>query len=366
MSKYRLDMRSDIHSVPTDEMRQAMAQAEVGGDALKGEDAAVNELEATAAVMFRKDAALLVCSGTTGNLVSLLALCERGSVIIADPWTHIVSSEMNGFERLAGCNVVPIETDGILTGDMVRQCLGSHSLMGRHQVVICVENTHGLRGGIAWGPDVMRGLTSVACEHGLKLHIDGARIFNASAATGASVADLTAGADTVQVCLAKGLGAPCGSLILGSADVIDRARQYRQMLGGGIHKAGIYAAAGLVALRRMPQMIAEDHRRARRLADLIASLPCLRLAHPVQTNIVDVAFESQAVDGRALVQAAARRDIGIAGPWTGPWGGWLRLVTHYGISDADIEETAASLSEVLRDCFKETALAGEPPVAPRK
>jgi threonine aldolase len=328
-------------------MRQAMADAEVGGDALAGEDAGVRELEEAAATLFDKEAALLVCSGTMGNLVSLLAISQPGFMLIADPFTHIVSSEMRGFCRVARCTTIPVETDGILTGARVRECLNCHGVDNKIAAVICVENMHGLRGGIPWGPEVTADLIRVARERGLTLHIDGARIFNAAAATGATVAQLTAGADTVQVCLSKGLGAPIGSLILGTRQVIARARDCRQMLGGGMHKAGVIAAAGLVALREGPARIPDDHRRAKRLAALLADQSALVSATPVYTNIIDLLFDPHVLDGPRLVTLAAEQGLGIAGPWNASRGGWIRLVTHSEVTDADIEEAARVLLEVL-------------------
>ncbi|HUW83586.1 MAG TPA: GntG family PLP-dependent aldolase [Phycisphaerae bacterium] len=348
MGKYRIDLRSDIHTEPTPAMRRAMAEAEVGGDALRGEDTNVAALEEACAAMFGKETALFVASGTMGNLVSLLAISQPGGAIIADPWTHIVSSEGGGFERLAGCRLIPIETNGVLAGGMVRERLRNCDI-GHRAGVICVENTHSFRGGVAWGEDVLADLVTVAREYELRLHIDGARIFNAAVASGTSVADLTDGADTVQVCLSKGLGAPFGSLVLGSQEVIDRAREYRQMLGGGIHKGGAMAAAGLVALREMPSRLSEDHRRAKQLAGLVAEMPPLRLAHRVQTNIIDIAFDGELVDGQKFVGYAAEHGVGVAGPWRAPWGEWIRLMTHYGVDDGDVVEAGAVLGEALKE-----------------
>jgi threonine aldolase len=205
-------------------------------------------------------------------------------------------------------------------------------------------------------------LAAVAREYGLALHIDGARIFNAAAATGATVAQLTAGADTVQVCLAKGLGAPMGSLVLGTQEVIAQAKDWRQMLGGGVHKAGIMAAAGLVALRESPARIPEDHRRANRLGTLLADQSALVLATPVRTNIVDLLFDPHKLDGKALVALAAQEGLGITGPWQAPRGGWIRLVTHGDITDTDIEEAARVLGEAVRQAraLRGSVLPSEP------
>ena len=349
LNKYKIDLRSDIHNAPTEEMRRAMADAEVGGDALADEDPAVLELEDACAGLFEREDALFVCSGTMGNIVSLLTISSPGCALIADPYTHIVSSEMKGFERLAGCRLVAIETDGVLTGEMVcHRLLPCHS-EGQTPAVICVENTHALRGGIPWGADVAADLAKVACEHSLKLHVDGARIFNAAVAMGQTVADLTAGADTVQVCLSKGLGAPFGSLVVGSKSIIARVREFRRMLGGGMHKPGIMAAAGLVALRNMPSRIPDDHRRATRLGSLLEGQEGISLTYPVHTNIIDLLLDPERVDGKRLVARCAQRGLGITGPWDAPSGQWLRLVTCHEISDGDIEAAALIVAEALRE-----------------
>ncbi len=349
LNKYKIDLRSDIHNRPTEEMRRAMADAEVGGDALADEDPVVLELEETCAALFEREDALFVCSGTMGNIVSLLTISRPGCALIADPYTHIISSEVNGFERLAGCRLVPIETDGVLTGEMVHQRLLPCYSDGQTPAVICVENTHALRGGMPWGADVAANLARVAREHGLKLHVDGARIFNAAVAMGQTVADLTAGADTVQVCLSKGLGAPFGSLVVGSKGVIARAREFRRMLGGGMHKPGIMAAAGLVALRDMPSRTPDDHRRATRLGSLLEEQEGISLAYPVYTNIIDLLLDPERVDGKGLVARCAQRGLGITGPWDAPSGQWLRLVTCHEISDDDVETAALIVADALRE-----------------
>ncbi|MCC7409924.1 MAG: hypothetical protein IT442_17790, partial [Phycisphaeraceae bacterium] len=181
-SRYRIDLRSDIHSAPTPVMRQAMAQASVGGDALAGEDACLAELEQTAAEMFKREAALFVCSGTMGNLVSLLTISRPGDVLIGDPYSHVFSSEQDGFRRLAECTSADLETDGVLTAEHVRQGVMARGLARRGAAVICTENAHALRGGVPWGADVTAGLVELASEQGWRLHVDGARIFHAAVA----------------------------------------------------------------------------------------------------------------------------------------------------------------------------------------
>lgn len=346
MSKYRIDLSSDIHTTPTPRMHQAMAEARVGGDALEGEDPAVLELEWTAADMFKKEAALFVCSGTMGNLVSLLTISRPGDVLIGDPYTHIFSSERDGYRRLAGCTLAAVETDGVLTPEHILQVVMARGLARRGAAAICTENTQALRGGVPWGADVTAGLVELAREQGWRLHVDGARIFNAAVALKTSVADLVSGVDTVQTCLAKGLGAPVGSLILGTHAVIAKAREHRQMLGGGLHKPGIMAAAGLVALREAPARLVDDHRRAKQLGQRLTRIDAFTLAHPVYTNIVDLIFSPDAVDGQQLVARAGECGVGVAGPWTCSWGQSIRLVTHHDISDADIEDAVHVIEQV--------------------
>ena len=347
MPTFHIDLRSDIRTVPTPAMRRAMAEARVCGDVVATEDFATTELEETCAGMFGREAGLFVCSGTMGNLVSLLTLSRPGFTLIGDPYTHIISSELKGFERLAGCTAALVETDGVLTADMVRRCLAQNAIADG-SAMICAENTHALRNGKAWGSDITAGLVTVAGEHKLKLHIDGARIFNAAVATGESVASLTQGADTVQLCLSKGLGAPMGSVIVGTKETIARARQLRQMVGGCVHKSGIMAAAALVGLRETPSLMPEDHRRAKRLGDLLAQQKPLRLDYPVYTNIVHLFFDSQEMDGEKFVALLAQQGIGVTGPWNSPNGQWLRLVTHYGITDEDIETVAIAVADAVK------------------
>lgn len=347
MAKFHVDLRSDIRTVPTPAMRRAMAEAQVCGDVVATEDFATTELEETCAGLFEREAGLFVCSGTMGNLVSILTLTHPGFTLIADPYTHIISSELKGFERLAGCTAALVETDGVLTADMVRQCLAQHAIADG-SAVICAENTHALRNGKAWDSHITAGLADVAREHKLKLHIDGARIFNAAVATGESVARLTEGADTVQLCMSKGLGAPMGSVIVGAKETIARARELRRMVGGGVHKSGIMAAAALAGLRETPPRLPEDHRRAKRLGELLAQLPPLRLPYPVYTNIVHVFFDKEAMDGKKFVALLAGQGIGVTGPWNSPQGQWLRFVTHYGITDADIETVAIAVADAVK------------------
>ena len=336
---FRIELRSDTQTTPTEEMREAMARAVVGDD-LGGEDPTVRELEGLAAEIFGKEAALFVTSGTMGNLVSLLTLSRRGDTLLVDPESHVTLAEAGGFAALAGCSVIPIQTPGWLTPEDIEPHLGPLTTHSLNPAVIWTENTHNRRGGVAWGPAVMQELSSLAMQHGLRLHIDGARIFNAAAALDVPVSALADGADTVQFCLSKGLGAPFGSMVVGSTDLVERARRTRQLVGGGMRQAGVMAAAGLLALREGPGRLADDHRRAKQLGDVIDDLPGLRLISPVYTNLIFVTWNPDVLNLEVFVEEAAKRGVGVGGAR----GDMFRLVTHHQVSDADIDEATDVLA----------------------
>ncbi len=339
MPPFRIELRSDTQTTPTQEMREAMARAEVGDD-LGGEDPTVRDLEALAADLFEREAALFVTSGTMGNIVSLLTHTTPGQAILVDPESHVALAEAGGYARLGGCSLIPIESPGHLTAADLEPHLGPVTTHSLQPGLVWTENTHNRRGGVAWGPDVMRELAALAAAHGLRLHVDGARIFNAAAAVGVPVAELTRGADTVQFCLSKGLGAPFGSLIVGSAEVIGRARRTRQMVGGGMRQAGVMAAPGLIALRDGPGRMADDHRRARQLGGVVDDLPGLRLVSPVFTNLIFVTWNPDELDITTFVAEATARGVGVGMPR----GDTFRLVTHHQVGDAELEEAADVLA----------------------
>ncbi len=334
MPNYRIELRSDTRTVPTPEMREAMARCAVG-DEISHDDPTVNELEDLAAELFGKEAALLVTSGTMGNIVSLLTLSERGQAVICDPASHVAIGEAGGFASIAGCALIPVVTDGVLSADLVRAVVEPVTTHSMAPAVVWTENTHNRRGGVAWGPDVMTELAALASEFDLSIHIDGARIFNAAAAIDAGVDEIAHGADTVQFCLSKGLGAPFGSMIVGSRDLITSARRVRQMVGGGMRQAGVVAAAGIVALRDGPRLLAGDHRRAQRIAEVLEDVEGIGLEYPVRTNMVFLELDPAMLDAHRFVAAAARQGVGIGDARPG---GIVRLVTHHQIDDADIEE----------------------------
>jgi len=333
----RIDLRSDTVTVPTPAMRQAMASAEVGDDVF-GDDPTVNRLEALAAEMTGKEAAVFVASGTMGNLASLLAHAGRGRDVILGDESHIYHYENGGASALGGLVFRPVRTsaDGTLPLDALRAAihLPAHNYHFYHYTrpgVICLENTHNRCGGRIVPSEYFAEVAAIAAEHRLPVHLDGARLFNAAVATGRPVTDWTRHVSSVQLCLSKGLSAPVGSLICGSAAFVDEARRMRKILGGGMRQAGVIAAPGIIALTEMVGRLADDHRHARILADGVAALPGVVLDPPdVDTNIV--VFRMPGVTAaEAYVDALEREGVLVSNFG----GGRLRVVTHDGISEAD-------------------------------
>jgi threonine aldolase len=341
----RIDLRSDTLTQPTPAMRRAMAEAVVGDDVF-GEDPTVNALEALAAARLGKEAALFVTSGTPGNLASLLAHCGRGDEVIMGDQSHTFLYEQGGSAALGGIHPRPIpnQPDGTLRLEDIAAAIRSDNPHFPISRLVCLENTHNRCSGACLTPDYTAAVADLAHRHGLKLHLDGARIFNAAVALGVDVRELVGPADSVTFCLSKGLAAPVGSVICGPADFIQRARRARKVLGGGMRQAGILAAAGIVALNEMVERLADDHAHARLLAEGIADLPGIRLdLARVQTNIVIFALEHPRLTPVALVEALRHREVGILAIG----GNQLRAVTHYGIAREHIEEAIAAFRAIL-------------------
>ncbi|MFZ2489408.1 MAG: low-specificity L-threonine aldolase [Anaerolineae bacterium] len=342
-----IDLRSDTVTKPTSAMRQAMYDAEVGDDVL-GDDPTVKRLEALAAERLGKEAGLFVASGTMGNLVSLLAQCHRGDEIILGDQAHIYIYEAGGSAAVGGLHprIVPNRADGTLDLAQVEAVIRDANIHFPHTRLLALENTHNRCGGAALPVAYMDAASQLARRHGLRLHLDGARIFNAAIALGVDVQDLARGCDSVSVCLSKGLAAPVGSVIVGSADFIAEARRQRKMLGGGMRQSGVLAAAGIVALTQMVDRLADDHAHARLLAEGIAGLPGILLdPASVQTDIV--IFELHRAD---LTPQQLAAQLAARGIWLLTLGGQrLRAVTHYHITRADIEQTVAAFAEILDD-----------------
>ncbi|CCO08615.1 low-specificity L-threonine aldolase [Desulforamulus hydrothermalis] len=337
-----VDLRSDTVTLPTEEMRTAMAGAKVGDD-VYGEDPTVKELEATAASLVGKEAALFVPSGTMGNQLAVLTHTERGDEVILDSEAHIYCYEVGAPALLAGVQLRPVSRLLSEQGPSVlRQALRPADLHFPRTSLVCLENTFNRGGGTVLSPRVMAEIYDLARQQGLRVHLDGARIFNAAVALNVDVKVFTCCCDSLMFCLSKGLAAPVGSLLAGSRDFIQRARKYRKALGGGMRQAGVLAAAGLVALK-MVDRLAEDHSHARRLAEGMARLPGLKVdLARVQTNIV-VAEVPAPGTAAHLVSELHRRGIKCAA--FGP--GTIRLVTHKDVSAADIDYTLQVMAEIL-------------------
>lgn len=341
----QVDLRSDTVTLPSPAMREAMYRAELGDDVF-GEDPTVNRLQEMAAERLGKEAALLVVSGTMGNLVSLLTHCGRGDEVILGHWSHIFLNEQGGMSALGGIHphTIPNQPDGSLDPADVEAAIRAPNVHYPRSRLVCLENTHNRCYGAALTAEQTASVAAVAHRHGLKVHLDGARIFNAAIALGVEAKTLAAEADSVQFCLSKGLAAPVGSLICGSADFIAEARRNRKVVGGGMRQAGIIAAAGIVALEQMVDRLAEDHVNARILAEGIAEAKGLQIElHRVQTNIIYFDVTSPRLTAADLVKRLAAEGVKVLP--TGPRR--IRAVTHYGIEREDVEYAAGVIRRTM-------------------
>ncbi|HEY7295573.1 MAG TPA: low-specificity L-threonine aldolase [Dehalococcoidia bacterium] len=338
-----IDLRSDTVTLPSPAMRAAMASADLGDD-VYGEDPTINRLERRAAELLGKEDALFVASGTMGNLVALLTHCGRGDEAIVGSQAHMLHYEVAGAAGLGGIQLRAAQNDarGRLDPDEVRSLIRGENVHNPSTALVCLENTHNRCGGAALSAQDIDGVAAVAHEHGCALHIDGARIFNAAVALGTPAAELARSADSIGFCLSKGLAAPVGSLLCGSGAFVGRARKMRKMVGGGMRQAGVLAAAGLIALDEMIGRLAEDHANARRLAEGLAKLPGVRLdPASIETNIV--IFQLDGLSATEFV-AAARR-AGVLAGGSGPDS--VRMVTHYGIGTAEIDQALERVAAAL-------------------
>jgi threonine aldolase len=340
-----VDLRSDTLTTPTPEMREAMARAPVGDD-VWGEDPTVLRLEAMAAERVGKEAGLYVTSGTQGNLISVLAQSQPGQEVILDLDSHIYNYEVGGAPLIGGVQMRPIQTArGFLTAAQVTEAVRPPNIHLSVSALVCLENTHNRHGGTCCAPEAIEAVARAAHEHGLRVHLDGARLFNAAVALRRDAREFARDVDSVTFCLSKGLAAPVGSVVCGSADFVARARRWRKMLGGGMRQAGVIAAAGLVALERMVDRLAEDHANARALAGALAGLPGLAIdLATVQTNIVIVRVEGPAGATRTaeLVRGCAERKVKVhaIGPTS------IRCVTHKDVDADDIGRAVDAVREI--------------------
>jgi threonine aldolase len=341
-----VDLRSDTLTRPTAAMRQAMADAPVGDDVF-GEDPTVNRLEEMAAEKMGKPAALFVTSGTMGNLVSQLAHCGRGDEMILGSLSHTFFFEQGGSAAVGGIHphTIANRADGTLAPDEIRAAVRADNIHFPRSRLIVLENTHNLCGGHPLEAAYMEAVGDIAAEHGLKLHVDGARIFNAAAALGVNAASLVARADSVSFCLSKGLAAPVGSVVCGATDFIAEARRARKVLGGGMRQAGVLAAAGIVALNEMVDRLADDHANARKLAQGLARMPGLSIdpSH-IKTNLVYFGVNHDELTVEQLVARLEEKGARML-----PVGaGRIRAVTHYHITADDIAYVLEVFSKILK------------------
>lgn len=341
-----IDLRSDTVSKPTPAMREAMYRAEVGDD-VYGEDPSVNRLEEMSAERLEKEAGLFLPSGTMGNLTAILAHCQRGEEALMGHLGHTFLFEVGGISALGGifAHTLPNQPDGSLRLEDIRDAIRGSDIHQPVSRLLILENTHNRCGGVVLSAEYTRAAGDLIHEHGLKLHLDGARIFNAAAALKISVVELTAPADSVTFCLSKGLCAPVGAVLCGSADFITRARKIRKMLGGGMRQAGILAAAGIIALEEMTDRLEEDHRRAQQLAAGLSQIDHLNLTYGMPaTNMVFVSLVESVRKTEKEIAGYLEREgirVGITGPQS------FRLVTHYWIDDNAVERTIIAFKEAL-------------------
>ncbi len=338
-----IDLRSDTITHPTPEMRRAMFEAEVGDDVF-GEDPTVNRLEALAAAKMGKEAGLFITSGTQGNLVAVLTHTRPGDEIILGDEAHILWYEVSGAATIGGVNMrtVPNDRDGRMEPGDIKRVIREQDIHCPRSTLLCLENTHNRCGGAVLTKEYMNEVCNVAHSRGLKVHLDGARIFNAAVALGLPAASLCENVDSVSLCLSKGLSAPVGSLVCGSEEFIDRARKFRKMLGGGMRQAGVIAAAGIVALETMVDRLAEDHANARRLARGLAGIEGIRLTvKDVSTNIVmfGLSPELSADDFVCRLEEAGVKVIALGD-------NMVRAVTHRMVSPSDIDEALTRIEAV--------------------
>jgi len=340
-----IDLRSDTVTQPTPTMRKAMADADVGDDVF-GEDPTVIQLEETAAERIGKEAALFVASGTMANLVSQLTHCGRGDEMILGDRSHVFFYEQGGSAAIGGIHprTIPNGPDGTLPLDVIADAIRGDNIHYPRTRLIVLENTHNRCDGRPLGVDYMAAVGELADTHGLKVHVDGARIFNAATALQVNAADLVAVADSVSFCLSKGLAAPVGSMVCGSRSFIDEARRARKILGGGMRQAGVVAAAGIVALTEMVDRLADDHSHASHLAEGLAEIEGISVdPDRFRTNILYIDITPGDLTAEELAEQLGTHGVRLLP--TGPQ--QLRAVTHYHITKADIETALGAFRTVL-------------------
>jgi len=344
MAEKVIDLRSDTVTKPSPAMRRAMAEAEVGDDVYL-EDPTVNRLQARAAEVFGRETGLFVPSGSMGNLTCIMAQTERGQEVICEAAGHIYNYEMASMSALGGVlpRVIPT-TDGIMTWEQIAPAIREKAYYRPQTSLVALENTHNMAGGTVYPTRLAQAICNKAHDAGLKVHLDGARVFNAAVCLGEKVAEVTKGFDSVQFCFSKGLGAPVGSMIIGGQDFIERCRVIRKMLGGGMRQAGVLAAAALVALEEGPKRLHLDHENAKLLAQGLANIPRIRIqAEKVQTNIVLYDVSETGMTSTEFLKRVGERNV-LGGPVDARR---VRMVTHLDVDRADIEQALRIIGEVV-------------------
>ncbi len=338
-----VELRSDTFTLPTESMRRAMASAEVGDD-VWDEDPTIHRLQERAAELVGKEASLFVPSGTMGNLCALLSHAHPGDEVIVEVDSHIFQNETASAAVVGGLQLRPLDTvDGRLQPEQVRRAIREPDIHAPRTGLLCLENTHNMKGGICLSPKQTRALCELAHDAGFPVHLDGARVFNAAIAQGVDVRELTGPVDSVMFCLSKGLSAPVGSMLAGSAPFIEQARRMRKMLGGGMRQGGVLAAAGLISLNEMVDRLAEDHANARRLAEGLQGLPDVNIdLSRVETNMVFGECRPP-LTAREFVRRC--RDAGVLLDHASPYR-W-RMVTHRGVSADDIDYAVAEVRRIF-------------------
>ncbi|MFZ9023263.1 MAG: low-specificity L-threonine aldolase [Anaerohalosphaeraceae bacterium] len=340
-----IDLRSDTVTYPTEEMYEAMRSAPLGDDVL-GDDPTVNEFEQMAAERTGKEAALLVPSGTMANLISILGHCGRGEEVILGDKAHTFCYEAGGISAYGSVHphTVANEADGTIKLGAIEAAIRTDNVHFPRTKLICLENTHNKCGGVILSPDYTDTVGKLAKKSGLKLHIDGARIFNAAVSLGMDVKELTRSCDSLSFCLSKGLCCPVGSVVCGPTAFIHEGRRTRKGLGGGMRQAGIIAAAGIVALNTMVDRLAHDHANAKALAKGFSGIDGIDVnIDSVQTNMVYFTLTAAAVSDEALLSQTAKKGLQFlaVGPRT------FRMVTHHGIECDDVDATLGIMREIL-------------------
>ncbi len=342
-----IDLRSDTITQPTDEMIEAIVNAHKTGrfgDDVIGEDEVVNELQEKAAKILGKEAALLVTSGTQGNLIALFAQTKRGDEIVVEERSHTFVFEGGAMASMGGLYPKPVKGErGYILPETLESVLSPDDAHYAKTAMVVIENTHNYAGGAVIRPDQVKALASTAKDHGLKVHCDGARLFNAAVALDIPAKNLLEGVDTVQICLSKGLSAPVGSIIAGTKEFIHEAHRTRKKLGGGMRQAGIIAAPGIVALEKMVDRLKEDHENAKLLYNRVKDIPNLVIEEP-ETNILFLGLQNLSISQMKLSEELVKEDIHVYGGY----GTRARMVLNRMVDREDIDRIVSALERLLK------------------